>query len=145
MDPAKVFPRLARTLAPGAVVAIVDGDAPTEAPWLAAWQQVIEAWVARLGGVWDGEAHRALTTAHLPWLDVQGRETFTAAVRQPVDDHSACPHSRATWARRLLGAERAAAFDADLRAVLTPWDEDGMVEFEVRSTMMWGRARVDRL
>lgn len=51
MDPTRVFPKLARALAPGASVAIVEGDAPSSAPWRAAYLQVIVGWVERLGGV----------------------------------------------------------------------------------------------
>jgi hypothetical protein len=37
--------------------------------------------------------------------------------------------------------ELAEAFDADLRAALAPWTEDGMVGFEMESRMVWGRVR----
>jgi SAM-dependent methyltransferase len=138
MDPAQLFPKLARWLAPGAPVAIVEGDQASAAPWLATWQAVIVAWVERLGRQWNDPAHRAMATAHEPWLDIQGRETFVRPVRQSVDDLIACQHSRATWARRRMGP-MAEAFDADLRAALAPWTEDGMVTYEVATQLVSGR------
>ena len=141
MDPAVLFPKLAAALAPGAPVAIVEGDGPSEAAWLEAYMAVIKAWVARVTGrAWQDASHRALMSAHDPWLDVQGRETFSATIRQSVEDLIACEHSRATWARARMGAS-AQAFDADLRAALSPWASDGVVEYEVQTRLVWGWAR----
>jgi hypothetical protein len=127
-------------MTPDAVLAVVDGDAPTAAPWLDAYQAVIVGWVERLGDTWNGAAHRERMARHDRWLDVQGRETFTLEVRQPLDTLIACQHSRATWARSKMGP-LADAFDADLRATLAPWAEDGVIAFEVRSSLAWGRPR----
>ena len=141
MDPAVLFPKLAPALAPGAVLAVVDGDAPTAAPWLDAYQAVIVAWVERSGDTWNGVAHRERMSRHEQWFDVQGRETFTLQVRQPLKALIACQHSRATWARSRMGAS-ADAFDADLRAALAAWSDNGQLTFEVRSTLIWGRPRL---
>jgi len=140
MDPAVVFPRLARALAPGAPLAIVDGDRPSEAEWLAAYDEVIQGWVTRLGGAWNGPAHRALMHAHDPWFDVAGEDTFTAEVRQSVEDLIACEHSRATFTRAAMG-DLAEPFDADLRAVLAPRARDGVLSYAVTSRLVWGRPR----
>ena len=143
MDPARLFPRLARALGPGAPVAIVDGDAPTRAPWIDAYQAVMIGWVERLGGPWEDAGHRARMSAHEPWLDIQGRETFGLAVRQRLEDLIACQHSRATWARRRMGP-LAEAFDADLRAALAPWAPNGMVAYDMETRLAWGWARPAR-
>lgn len=140
MEPAVLFPKLAAVLAPGAPVAVVEGDGVGEAAWREPYMEVIKAWVARLGGVWQGPGHRALMSAHDPWLDVQGRETFSGPVRQDVEDLIACEHSRATWARRAMGP-LAEAFDADLRAVLAPFARDGAVDYQVETRLTWGWAR----
>jgi ubiquinone/menaquinone biosynthesis C-methylase UbiE len=142
MDPRRLFPKLARVLAPGAPVVVVDGDAPTDAPWLSTYQRVIRTWVERLGGVWNGEAHRALVTAHAEWFNVDGEATFAAPVHQSLDDLIACQHSRATWSRTRMG-ELADAFDADLREALAPWSEGGVMTFEVTTRMTWGRPRAN--
>ncbi|MGH6997068.1 MAG: hypothetical protein ACREEO_02690 [Phenylobacterium sp.] len=77
-------------------------------------------------------------SAHEPWFDPLGAETFTAQVEQAVDDLVAAEHSRATWARAKMG-ELADAFDADLRRVLAPHAQGGKVSFAVRSRLTWGR------
>src|SRR5215472_7418750 len=63
IDPADLFPKLARALAPGAPLAVVDGDAPTAAPWIEPWNAAMRAWVERLGGHWNAQPHQALVTA----------------------------------------------------------------------------------
>jgi SAM-dependent methyltransferase len=140
MDPAVVFPKLARALAPGAPLAIVDGDGPSEAAWLPAYRDVLQGWVARVGGVWNGPAHQALMHAHDPWFDVEGEEAFTAEIHQSVEDLIACEHSRATWSRAAM-RDLAEPFDADLRAVLEPWAEGGVVSYAVTSRLVWGWPR----
>ena len=91
-----------------------------------------------MGGTWNDAAHQSRTTAHEPWFEAIGSETFTASAVQSVEDLIEAEHSRATWARTRMGA-RAYEFDADLRAVLAPYANDGRVEFGVQSSLKWGR------
>lgn len=140
MDAPRLFPKLVAVMAEGGVVAIVDGDGPAQAPWIDAWREVIVDWVGRMGGVWNGGAHRARTTAHEPWFETLGSEVFSAVVRQPIEELIEAEHSRATWARAKMG-KLAAAFDDDLRRVLAPYAEDGAVMFTVESRLVWGRPR----
>jgi hypothetical protein len=121
-------------------MAIVDGDGPAQAPWIEAWRQVIVGWVGRMGGVWNGETHRARVTAHEPWFEALGDEVFSAVVRQPIDELIDAEHSRATWARAKMG-DLAAAFDEDLGRVLAPYAEDEAVLFTVESRLVWGLPR----
>ena len=138
VDPARVFPKLASALTPGGLMALIDGDGPAQAPWIGAWRAVIRDWVGRLGGVWNGPAHQALMSAHEPWFERVGVETFTAQVEQAVDDLIEAEHSRASWARAKMG-DLAGAFDAELRGVLEPHAQAGRVSFEVRTQLSWGR------
>jgi SAM-dependent methyltransferase len=140
MDPAQLFPKLARAMTADAVLALVDGDAPTGGPWIDPYQEVVVGWVERLGGVWNGPDHRGRMSRHEPWFDVQGREAVTVQVSQPLESIIACQHSRATWARSKMGP-LADLFDADLRMALAPWAEDGMMAFEMRVSLTWGRPR----
>jgi SAM-dependent methyltransferase len=140
IDPAVLFPKLARWLAPGACLAIVEGDAPTAAPWIEAYHAVIHGWVERLGARWNDEAYQARATAHEAWIDVHGRETFAREVHHRIDDLIVAEHSRATWARRRMGA-LAEAFDADLRSALTPWATDGVVSYLMETRLVWGDLR----
>ena len=138
VDPARVFPKLASALTARGLMALIDGDGPAQAPWIGAWRAVIRDWVGRLGGVWNGPAHQALMSAHEPWFERVGVETFTAQVEQAVDDLIEAEHSRASWARAKMG-DLAGAFDAELRGVLEPHAQAGRVRFEVRTQLSWGR------
>jgi len=136
-----LFPRLAETLGPAGVIAAVDGDGPTSAPWLATHRAFTAAWVERLGFVFDNPDFRARMIAHEAWMDIEGRETFTAVHRMPIADVVEMEHSRATWSRAGMGAANVAAFDAELTDLLRPYAEDGAVTFEVATRLVWGRPR----
>jgi SAM-dependent methyltransferase len=142
MDHAVVMPRLARALAPGAVLAIVGGDgASPDAPWHDAFMTLVIGWVERLGGVWNSPDVVARNTGHIAWLDQQGQESFSFEHRQTLDSLIRMEHSRATWTQARMGP-LAAEFDADLRTLLSPFAVNGMLSFPVRSTLAWGRPRM---
>jgi len=143
MDPAQIFPKLAVAMTDCGVMAIVSGDGPAQSPWIESWHGTIVEWVGHMGGTWNDAAHQSRTTAHEPWFETIGTATFTASVVQPVEDLIDAEHSRATWARSKMGA-RADEFDADLRAVPSPFANDGKVEFDVRSSLKWGRPKSQR-
>lgn len=135
-----VFPKLAAALAPDAPLCLVEGDGPAEAPWREAWQAVIVEWIGRLGHVYNSPEIQARARAQEDWIDLQGRESFEAVMRMPVEDLIDGEHSRATWTRAKMG-DLAGAFDADLRAVVAPYAEDGVVEFTTQTTLTWVRPR----
>ena len=141
MDPAILFPRLAEALEPAAPIAIVDGDGPAETPWFEAYKAVIVGWVERLGGRYNSPEFVAAARAHEAWIDIQGREDFLTPCDMRLEDLVEGEHSRATWSRSRMGAERAAAFDADLRSTLEPHARDGIVSFRSRTRLLWGRPR----
>jgi SAM-dependent methyltransferase len=134
-----VMPKLAGALKSGAPLALVSGDGPAEADWLDASRAVIPRWIERNGRRWGDETHRALMTAHAPWLDEEGSETFQTEVRQSVDDLIAGEHSRATWARARMGPIAAELFDNELREALEPAALNGEVSYVARVTLTWGR------
>jgi SAM-dependent methyltransferase len=141
MDHAVVFPKLAEALAPEGVLALIDGDGPHEAPWRGDYIALMAQWVARLGGVWGDPSFSRRANAHEKWIDVQGRESFTTLIRQPLEDLIEAEHSRATWARRAMGDAAARKFDADMRRLLAPYCDQGMIEYEIASNLLWGRPR----
>lgn len=139
MDHARLFPRLARWLRPGAMIAIVEGDGPAEAPWREAYGAVIRGWVGRLGGVWNDPSLVGAASRHEAWIGEPRRAEFSHEVRMGLEALIDGEHSRATWARAKLGPNRSAAFDADLRDALAPHAEDGMLTFKVRTRLLYGR------
>ena len=141
MDHAAVFPRLADVLAPGAVVAVIDGDGAFEPPWREAWFDTMTDWVARFGERYDPKLFDKKGQAYQAWLDVGGEEHFAFEHRQSVESLIACEHSRSTWTRARMGKARAAAFDDDLRRILAPHAADGRLSYQVRTRLVWGRPR----
>ena len=136
-----LFPKLRDAMAPGARIAVVDGDGPTAAPWLDAYRALIVTWVERLGFVFNSPEFRARMIAHEAWIEIEGREAFTSRQRMAVEDLIEAEHSRATWARARMGRDAAEAFDTDLRTLLEPFADDDKIEFEVCSNLAWGHPR----
>jgi hypothetical protein len=133
----QVMPKLRRALKDGGILALVDGDAPSEAPWIDAYRAHVRRWVENGGAVWrDPENVRP---AYFNWLKVQGREILLSAVRQQVGDLIDAEHSRATWSRAVMGRAAASQFDQDLRGLLEPHAADGEVSYTVRTSLVWGR------
>ncbi|WP_374575051.1 trans-aconitate 2-methyltransferase [Phenylobacterium sp.] len=135
-----VFPKLARALASDARLALIEGDGPAAAPWREAYHAVIVDWIGKLGHVYNSPQLQARAGAQADWIDVTGRESFEATVRMTIEDLIDGEHSRATWTRAKMGP-LAEAFDADLRAVLEPHAENGVVEFTTRTDLVWCRPR----
>lgn len=136
-----VFPKLCDALLPGAPIAVVDGDGPSAAPWLEAYRDLIVRWVERMGFVFGDPEFRARMSAHEAWIDIQGREAFSATRTMPIEHLIESEHSRATWARAKMGGAAADAFDADLRSVLGPHAVNNEITFDVQSKLLWGLPR----
>jgi trans-aconitate methyltransferase len=144
MDHDALMPRLARALAPWAVLAIVGGDAASpQAEWHAPFMALIRGWVKRLGGTWNSPDVVARNNGHVAWFEQMGHERFTHLHTQSLESLIAMEHSRATWTHARMG-EFAAKFDEDLRRLLTPYACDGMMTFPVTSSVTWGRVLVNR-
>ncbi|HEX2560377.1 hypothetical protein, partial [Phenylobacterium sp.] len=126
---------------PDAVIAIVEGDGPAEAPWREAYGAVIRGWVERLGGEWNSPAMAGAARAHEAWIAEPRRLEFAHDVQMDLEALIDGEHSRATWARAKLGHDLAAAFDTDLRRALAPYAEDGMLTYTVRTRLLYGRPR----
>ena len=101
----------------------------------------MSTWISRMGGAYDRQAFAAEASAHEAWMEIAGRETITSSVSQPIEAFIDGEHSRGTWTRRKMGPDRAAAFDADLRALLTPHARDGVLTYDVRTRLTYGRPR----
>ena len=83
--------------------------------------------------------------AHESWIDIEGRETFTATHSMLVADLVEMEHSRATWSPANMGEAKVAAFDRELTELLEPHGDDRhRVTFEVTTRLLWGRPRRTR-
>lgn len=138
MDHAVVFPKLAKSLDEGGVVAVIDGDEAHDAPWQADWELFMRRWLTRLGSEYDPCGHQAALAAFHDWMTVAGEREFQAPFTQSVEHLIECQHSRATWSRANLGGERAAEFDAELRAMLLPHATNGAISYTTKTRLVWG-------
>jgi SAM-dependent methyltransferase len=132
----RVMPKLRRALRGGGILALIDGDAPSEAPWVDAYGAHVKRWVEKGGAAWRDPAN--VPSPHLSWMKVQGREAFEGAVRQQLDDLVEAEHSRATWSRAAMGRVAASQFDSDLRSLLEPHAVGGEISYTMRTSLVWG-------
>jgi hypothetical protein len=148
VDPAIVFPKLARLTGLFAHLAN-DPTFPRPPPpcGIEAWLAFLERWNPRVGrqtpAAWrDPPAPPPPHAVHEAWIDVAGRRRFAFGFRQSVADFIASCHARVSWPRQMMGAELAAAFDADLTALLIPHAEgDGRLALTVVTDLVWGAPR----
>jgi SAM-dependent methyltransferase len=135
MDWDIVLPRFAQVLSKGGYVVLVGRDnAPmpwTEAAWAVGGRYATNAASCSYNTVQELE-DRGL-------FERIGRgQTASEAVDQSIDDFVESYHSRNGLSRDRLTPEAAAAFDADMRAVVAPFCPDGIVHLQVSANMVWG-------
>ena len=136
MTPDVAMPRFSAALAPGGRLAIVekdDGDFPV--PGLL---EVVKRHSELHADTIDGFAER-VASLEATGLFVKEGERRTAPVhfRRTVDEYLEYLHSTSTLARTRLG-ERAAAFDAEIRAVFAGRGM-AVLDQEVVGLVAWGR------
>ena len=68
------------------------------------------------------------------WVNVSEETTFSRPVAQTVESFIECQHSRATWARTVMGTELATEFDAEIRELLTPHVDSGQLRYEMTTS-----------
>ena len=136
-----VMPRLYHGTDDNHMIAVVDGDGAYEPPWESEWLQFLSRWVSAIKGeVFEpgpGSAYHARMNAWRSWVDVLGEETFDHEVTQSVEDFLRCQHSRDTFAPARLGGQLR-IFDEELRSLLEPHAEQGLLCYTVRSSLAWG-------
>lgn len=137
MDWYAVLPRMARSMSEDAFLAIVGGREEVNFPW----QEELKVLYSRYSTNRDFEPYNfidELTQRSL--FEVVGRkQTAPVTHRQAVDDYIEKIHSRNGFSRERMTAESAAAFDSEVRAALAPHVNDGVVAFDVVTTITWGR------
>ena len=136
MDWSVVLPRLADVLTPSGVLAIVDNDEEAP-PWRAALVPIIRGYSTNpglnLGYDWLGEIARQ------GWFRPLGRaQTPPVVFEQSLADYIASFHGRASFSRERMGDQQAAAFDAEVRALVAPYAGE-TVSLRVFARVVWGR------
>ena len=148
VDPAVVFPRLARLTT---IFAALGNDPTFPRPpppcGIDAWLAFLERWMPTVGrtvpDAWrDPPPPPAPTTPNEAWIDVAGRARFAFAFRQSINDFIASCHARVGWPREQMGQALAQAFDEDLAALLIPHaDAQGVLALNVVTDLVWGAPR----
>jgi SAM-dependent methyltransferase len=147
MDLERTLPRFADALADGAMLAVLDGDAPVDAPWEREETDFLIDFLAAHEGrprTWWKTARERLAEPVLVhgWFESLGhRITAPVAFSQSIEDYLRCQHSRATWSEDHLGDKASAEFDAAMTAILRRHTHDGMLTFDVQTRIEWGRVR----
>ena len=145
MDLDRTPPRFADALADGAMLAVLDGDAPVDAPWereeTAFMIDFLAARDGRRPNWWKTVRERFAepVLVHPAFERVGHRITAPVAHSQSITDYLRCQHSRATWSEDHLGEKASAEFDAAMTAILSRYALDGMLTFEVQTRIEWGR------
>jgi hypothetical protein len=145
MDLERTLPRFAEALADGAMLAVLDGDAPVDPSWereetdflidfLAAHEGRPQTW-------WKTMRERLAEPllVHPRFESLGHRITAPVSHSQSIADYLRCQHSRATWSEEHLGDEASAEFDAAMTAILRRHTHDGMLTFDVQTRIEWGR------
>lgn len=142
-DQERVLARLPSLLAPGAVLAVLDGDGPWRPPWHDQEVELMVDFGERITGVrpsWRGTDVATQALVEHPRFERLGvHVTEPWSFEQSVDHYVACLHSRQTFCLEVLGEELARSFDAAIRVMLEPWAEGGRVRYRVRTRIEWGR------
>jgi SAM-dependent methyltransferase len=145
MDVDRVLPRFRQAQAPGAFLAVLDGDAPIDPPWDVEATRFMLHFLEKMDGErpqWWASASQRLRQ---PVLNHPAFECVGAVISEPVQvaqnitDFLACEHSRSTWSEDHLGEKASAQFDKGLRELLTPFATDDILTFSVQTRLEWGR------
>lgn len=138
MDWAIVLPRCREVLAPGGYLAIVGrGDGPNA--WDAALLDLIKTYSTNR----DFQPYNLVEELEARSLFTKTGERHTAPMpfAQPVEAYIESFHSRNGFSRERMRPEDAAAFDARVRELVTPYSEGGMLHLDVFGVVVWGEAK----
>ena len=136
MDWNVVLPRFARSLTPNGYVAIVNMEGSPRP-----WGNEIGALIKRYSTNQEYVPFDMLPAweQHGLWTPVGSQRTAPEPFEQSVDDYIESFHGMSSLARERMGPERAAAFDAEVRDLVTPYARDGKLVSEVSGSVEWGK------
>lgn len=137
MDWGMVMPRFARMLTKHGVLAIVHIPDDSSLPWRDDYSEIRQRYSTN-PTYQPIDMIAELEKAHL--FQRQGeRETAPMAVRQTVEDYIAGQHGLSVLSLDAMPAEHAAQFDAEMRALVTPFARGGVLTLQVVGGITWGK------
>lgn len=136
MDWERVLPRFAASLLPGGLLAIARRD---QLP--PPWQDALSALIREHSAMYNYQDFNLVEELESRGLfeHVDERATEPTPFVQPVEDYINSFHSMSSLSLERLTVEAAMDFDARLRALLTPYAEDGAVTLQSFAHVVWGR------
>jgi trans-aconitate methyltransferase len=136
MDWDIVLPRIAKHLAPGAVLAIVvSREVP--APWADALREIISRYSVIQN--WQNADLIALLESRGVFKPIAKEHLAPEPHYRTVDEYVDGQHATSGLARERMGAERARAFDAEVRALVTPYANNGVLALAAGAEVDRGR------
>jgi trans-aconitate methyltransferase len=131
-----VLPRFARLLAPHGVLAIVHAG-EHNSPWRQELREITGRYSARPRS-WHNEMVAQLERAHL-FQRLGERMTAPVIQQQTIEDYIAGQHSRSGFSLDLMSADQAERFDAEARALLSPFAPAGVLTLKIVGQVVWGK------
>ncbi|HEY0070521.1 MAG TPA: methyltransferase domain-containing protein [Chloroflexia bacterium] len=133
-----VMPRFARSLAPGAHLAIVNLKVATTP-----WSEGLLAVIQRHSTNREYQPYSLVEELEMRHLFEKAGEVDTAWVpfQQPVEDYIGAMHSMNGLSRQRMTPREADTFDEEARSIISPHAHDGLVELQTSAGVIWGLPR----
>jgi hypothetical protein len=135
MDWDVVLPRVAEQLAPDAVLAIVvsPGVPP---PWADDLREITSRYSVIRD--WQNADLMALLESRGVFKHVAKEHLAPEPYSRTIDEYVDGQHATSGLARGRMGAGSARAFDDEVRALVTPYAKDGVLELAADAEVDWG-------
>jgi SAM-dependent methyltransferase len=144
-DHAVLFPKLASWTTNLAVISnaatVLHCAETASVDFLKRWLGIMAARTPGVRKPYDPVGFAAENRRFERWVDVVESRTFEHRVLQPIEIYLDAQHSMATFCRSAMGETLAAAYDAELDALVRPHSEAGSIELSCVSTLTLGRPR----
>ncbi len=135
MEWSVALPRFCEALGPTGTLAIVGRDTP-DRPWAAAELRLIRRYTTNR----EFQPYDLLAelTARQLFRELGRNRTAPAPFHQSIDAYIESLHSRNGFSRARMTEAAADTFDAAIRAVITPFAQEGILHMSVVGTVIWG-------
>ena len=137
MDWDTVIPRMAAALSDHGFLAIVGGRRLDAAPWADGLNEIIARYATNEG-----------FGPHFLLKELERRQLFAAVGKKrtapqehsmSIQNYVELLHARSSLSRQSMETQAAAAFDAAVRELVTPFAAEGVLTFDVTTDIIWGQ------
>lgn len=136
MDWGAVLPRFAHALTPRGTLAIVNVE-EQEIPWREGYRQIVRRFSNNPTYV-PVDLIGELEKYHL-FQKLGEFVTEAEPLRQTIAEYIAAQHARSALSLDTMTAEQVAQFGAQMRELLQPFAQDGVLTFNIAGRIVWGR------